>query len=385
MATFTGEHGLASYRLGGNNAHYPLLATSPLRGQGYGDAGDVRGCVFGSGDQRGASKSNNNCDLGAVQYYAHSPPPVTPTPTARPTQQQLRSSGGSADPAPTKTARRGPPTGVVLNTQGYRLHAIYGLGSGVEFQRIGPVNVGIQSILDLGFLDGIDVWSYVEQGVMVCFPQVGQVVFLDSAYTPRRPEMAADVTYTDDGHTCAFTNRAGTFVLTERAIGSPAPRSLEPGQALSSCMVMLKEAVNLRNEPDGAEGATSVPGFSLLTALRRASDWFKIDYQGAQGWISADSVSQHGNCAGGQSERAGSTALASVGVDPGHALSDCMVTTTTRLNFRAAPNGAIAGNAVPASATLTALRRTSGWFKVEFHGAQGWISAAHVSQHGNCA
>ena len=53
------------------------------------------------------------------------------------------------------------------------------------------------------------------------------------------------------------------------------------------------------------------------------------------------------------------------------------------LNFRAAPGGESIGG-LPYDATLTALERTSGWFKVDYHGAQGWISADYVEPQGTC-
>ncbi len=64
-------------------------------------------------------------------------------------------------------------------------------------------------------------------------------------------------------------------------------------------------------------------------------------------------------------------------------LSDCMVRAKYSLNFRDAPAGAKIGG-VPHNAVLTALARTPGWFKVDLHGAQGWISAHYVEPKGNC-
>jgi len=33
---------------------------------------------------------------------------------------------------------------------------------------------------------------------------------------------------------------------------------------------------------------------------------------------------------------------------------------------------------------LTAVARTADWFKVDFHGVKGWISAAFVEPIGTC-
>ena len=71
-----------------------------------------------------------------------------------------------------------------------------------------------------------------------------------------------------------------------------------------------------------------------------------------------------------------------------------MVTTEAIVNFRETPGGPrlhfvdpwgapIAGW-LPEGVTLTVLERTADWFKVDYHDTQGWISARHVTTHGNC-
>lgn len=81
-----------------------------------------------------------------------------------------------------------------MNASIIRLHAINGLESGVELQRIGPSGVGFQNSLDLGFVY--------------------------AANASCRVSMAPDVTHTGDGHPCAFAIPAGTFVQVKRAIVS---------------------------------------------------------------------------------------------------------------------------------------------------------------------
>ena len=65
------------------------------------------------------------------------------------------------------------------------------------------------------------------------------------------------------------------------------------------------------------------------------------------------------------------------------AAPNCMVTTTDLLNFRAAPAGSVIGH-IPYNATLTALTQVDGWFKVDYHGQAGWISADYVTKSGGC-
>ena len=71
-------------------------------------------------------------------------------------------------------------------------------------------------------------------------------------------------------------------------------------------------------------------------------------------------------------------------------VQNCMVTTTEIVNFREAPGGGlviadwIPNSWLPRNATLTALERTSDWFKVDYYGLQGWISADYVTTRGDC-
>ena len=70
-------------------------------------------------------------------------------------------------------------------------------------------------------------------------------------------------------------------------------------------------------------------------------------------------------------------------VPMGKRLSGCMVTANFMLNMRDAPAGEKIGE-VAWNATLTAVERTPGWFKVDNMGAQGWIAAMYVEAKGTC-
>ncbi len=65
------------------------------------------------------------------------------------------------------------------------------------------------------------------------------------------------------------------------------------------------------------------------------------------------------------------------------AQSECTVTTTHNLNFRDGPNGVRIG-LVPSRTTLEAMAREPGWFKVDYRGKSGWISADYVVTEGDC-
>ena len=152
-AAFMGDPGLASAPTG-SPPYYALQMNSPAIGQG-----DATVCAIEPTDQAGQARPASGCDLGAVQYIA---------PAVR------SSSGWSSGSSSVKATDVPPPTGYILVNQGYQLWAQHGLASGVQFKRVDASGVGNSAVIDLGVIDAIDVWGYVEQGVQVCFPQARQ-------------------------------------------------------------------------------------------------------------------------------------------------------------------------------------------------------------------
>ena len=65
-------------------------------------------------------------------------------------------------------------------------------------------------------------------------------------------------------------------------------------------------------------------------------------------------------------------------------LVNCEVTTTHRLNFRAAPNGIRRSEIVPQNVSFVAFARSGDWFNVIYRGESGWISANYVVTDGIC-
>ena len=116
-------------------------------------------------------------------------------------------------PAPTSTPRpQIAATHVALQAAtGATFSAAFGLDSGVHFRQLDGAGIGVQSIIDAGFLEAFDVYGYVEQGVDVCFPQVGRVVFLDANTSPRAiVPLQANIV---NGQTCVSINSPGSLVL----------------------------------------------------------------------------------------------------------------------------------------------------------------------------
>ena len=127
--------------------------------------------------------------------------------------QPKRKKKEEARPTPTPTPR--PAYGasyVALQTAtGMTFEATYGLDSGVHFRQLDGAGIGIQSIIDAGYLAALDVYGYVEQGVEVCFPQMGRILFLDARTMPRAITPLESTVR--DGMTCASISSPGSLVL----------------------------------------------------------------------------------------------------------------------------------------------------------------------------
>lgn len=187
-----------------------------------------------------------------------------------------------------------PPTGVILNQTDLRLSAVDGLDSGIQFQRVGRSGVGFQFILDMGFLDAVDVWSHIGGGYEVCFAQIGRIVFLDAVTSPRTVSMDVDYDYRE-GYTCAALDRAGTVVLVKSDAGAGILPELE--QPLSGCSLTTTHRLNLRDAANGAVIQVVIPTNSLLTPSARTMSWFRVVYAETGGWVSERFVETQGDCA----------------------------------------------------------------------------------------
>ena len=114
-------------------------------------------------------------------------------------------------PTPTATQRPRPVTCPALSqATGIVIHAVHGLASGVQCQQLDGGGIGIQALAD-NYIAAVDIWGWVDQGVEVCFPRAGRIIFLDAAMIPR--SMALMQTYIVGDRTCAAIDTAGSLVL----------------------------------------------------------------------------------------------------------------------------------------------------------------------------
>ena len=171
--------------------------------------------------------------------------------------------------------------------------ATYGLRSGVACQQVAGAGIGIQSVLDLGVIDAVDVWAYVSQGVEVCFQHFGRMLFLDADAAPRAPQWIAH-TYAD-GWTCSHISGHGTLVL----IAPPAGEAelARNTASLGSCELTASDMLSLRAGPGvGYERIEVIPYQSRLAASAKTDGWFKVEYSGKAGWVSGAFVLSAGRC-----------------------------------------------------------------------------------------
>ena len=168
--------------------------------------------------------------------------------------------------------------------------AVFGHVYGTECRMLRENGIGIWEVLDRGFLDAVDVWSYVNGGIEVCFRETGWLVFLDAAYAPR---MVVELeTFERDGMTCGAIDGAGTVVLVQSSPApDPAATPLAPtlptfdAIPLSDCQIKLTETLFLRAAPAG-EITGLVWQFSEVAAYEISGFWYKIEFEGQTGYVS---------------------------------------------------------------------------------------------------
>ena len=218
-------------------------------------------------------------------------------------QERFGSSGSRSSAGGSSSRTCG--LGIRLPLTGLRLDAFDGMSSGIQFNRIEHCGVGDPAVIDMGFLDAVDIWSNIGSGYSVCFPQPGRIVFLDAATSPRTL-IFPDYNH-DDGWTCASLNIAGTMVLVEAADGTGAETSTAPIRrpgtddsvddaiVLENCLVTPRLNLRLRAAP-WAKILDVIPRDTEVPAMARTMSWFHVTYDEINGWSAAWLADSDGDC-----------------------------------------------------------------------------------------
>ena len=138
-------------------------------------------------------------------------PPPRPASASDDDAAEANRRGKMSTPTPTPRPQIAATHVALQARTGMTFRPTYGLASGVHFRQLDGAGLGVQSLIDAGFIDAVDVYGYVEQGVEVCFPQVGRVIFLDASASPRAI-ISLDSTVVN-GQTCVSINSPGSLVL----------------------------------------------------------------------------------------------------------------------------------------------------------------------------
>ena len=245
-------------------------------------------------DQRGRARpypAGGNCDKGAIEWY---PPP--PPPPSADSGGSGGGGGGSDDDDETLKAVLAPPVSTCLTLEGI---VASNLTESTQCQRLDAMQIANPDIKEGDFVDAVDVWSWVMPNTQICFEAAGgSFTFIDTAAMPRTVQAWPACSL--NGMTCASLDGPGMLVLLPgdppSDCASPAAQAAQvSAQGLSNCMVRTQFNLNFRAAPDG-EITGAVPHNATLTALERTAGWFKVDYHGERGWISAEYVEVKGNC-----------------------------------------------------------------------------------------
>ena len=162
---------------------------------------------------------------------------------------------------------------------------------GVQCQMVGDRGIGKAEVIAEGVIDAVDVWGYTNLRARVCFDNHGRTILLDAEYAPR--QVYEIPSFQMNGMTCVNLERAGTIVLLYA--DAPSSQTRPQSKQLGDCMVTTNYILNLRDAP-GGDVLGVMPYNITLTALEKQTGWYKVDFLGLFGWVSADYVTPKGAC-----------------------------------------------------------------------------------------
>ncbi|MCY4465932.1 MAG: SH3 domain-containing protein, partial [Chloroflexi bacterium] len=258
-------------------------------------------------DMRGNTISGNNFDCFVSDFVTITPQSFgantigrNSNPTClrlhrRPSVKQAAAGDGLVyiPPTATPSATATPGISSCLTLPGI---VTYNITESTQCQRLDAVGIGNAEIAASGFADAVNVWSWILPGTKICFEAEGSAFkFIDTTALPR---VVYDLPATNEnGLTCGIIDRPGNLILLPGARPPAAQMQTTAPQetTLSGCMVRTQYILNFRASP-GGDVIRAVPYNVTLTAVARTADWFKVDFHGVKGWISADFVEQIGTC-----------------------------------------------------------------------------------------
>ena len=275
----------------------PLLSSNPTGSPPYyafredSPARDAATCISGvTVDQRGVTRpQESSCDIGAYEWYP--PPPLL----QRQPNEGAPSGSSDEESSAVDDSYTPPPPSTCLTLDGI---VASNISESTQCQRVNAMQIANPAFPAGSFADAVDVWGWVTPNSEICFEAQGSAIkFIDTTAMPRATTDL--IAYSRQDTVCASIDGPGILVLLPG--DAPAAGSGQAGTAssasrgLSDCMVTLTEKLNFRETPGGEIMEVLSKDFKL-TAEERTDDWFKVDFWGEKGWISAEWVAPEGDC-----------------------------------------------------------------------------------------
>ena len=246
-------------------------------------------------DQRGITRIPDACDIGAAEHQAG----VFrfQIQSALAALEPPESGGGSSETEEAVVATPVPAATPVPSTcERLSSHiTVSGYYNSTGCNVLDAMGVGNQTLIDNGFIYAVDIHGAIPAGLTVCFQQnSGAIVILDAANAPRN--IVPLRTYTNGDKKCAAVDRAGSAVLMPLNFFTSGAIT-EPTWDLTGCTVTTTDILNLRAGPSNSHSiVANVLNDEQLTADRRATYYYRVNYYDVIGWLSSDYLSFSGSC-----------------------------------------------------------------------------------------
>ena len=228
---------------------------------------------------------------------------------------------------------------------------------GVQCQQVSEGAIGNEAVINAMPMNAVDVWGPSNVVAEVCFEGAGSITFLDAMYSPRQ-QMALEYGM-KDGMTCTTISGPGTVVLLPSMMMDDEDDmdamdkmddiesmdamddtmtmdamdemdtmdgmddmdgmdkmdgmddmdkmddmsmeyammkdSMDAMTTLEGCEITARYNLNFRDEP-GGKWIGIVAGGMTKGAIARTPNWFKVEQNEVEGWISAHFVLSDGDC-----------------------------------------------------------------------------------------
>lgn len=160
---------------------------------------------------------------------------------------------------------------------------------------------------------------------------------------------------------------------------TPEPTTPEPAAPTTQTgkVVNVTSSLNVRSGP-GTENERigSLGPSDTVTVVGKEGNWYKIEFNGGYGYVSADYIEiVSGDPA---------TVPETPSQQPSSSSSFDVIITASVLNVRNGPGtGYTKIGSLNQGATATVLEERDGWYRIDYAGQEGWISAEYCVKYGS--